>query len=566
MASPASTFAWVGFILVNLGFAYLISFGASQHWAIGAAVCGGYAIFLFGFGYLIENNLRKIDAKDDFSLENIENPLFTWNYKNRMALLIDLLFALGIVAVGVLGIIVSVNIYCGRTVAGGIGGGFNSYGWITNTSLFPEDVLRWYNSTEDKSYKQNLPTFTFFNSTGNVLFAGKDRYGSEEDLWYLWRSNQNKTPERIPDMVSPTGFCGPDSTKCFAAKTSGIDYSIICTDDGVDLKYSENQVQWPKYMYWSNGGEIWFMADPPERKTYDRGIAYSMNPSNMEVVAHGVYLQRDAGDESGTQVVDLCHSADELARKETITIFYISALPVLLLSLVLFMVKGISSLTVTGYIGVSMSVICLKMYNDPESAGQPIEFIEEVNKHWFVWSTGLWMALLCIFVVIRRVNTRTFSWGINTSSLLYFVSASILFFYDNASSTPEWVRWVLINVLVYFPIAAIGVLYENNFLTFLGAGIGVLLDVVKVSNILVGTLNSYVPDVVVYFLLFSVSGVVLGSIGWELSKRQEELQRNFFYWAEQNLVQYMPPEEQLAMESGMSETTPLRSKSFTSLY
>jgi len=569
MASPASTFAWVGFILVNFGFAYLTTWGTSQHWIIGAVLCGVYALFLFGFGFHIEKNLKRIDA-DEYSIH--ENPIVAWEYKSRLALLIDLLFALGVVAVGVTGIIVSANVYCDSAPIYGVshGDAGGNFGWITNSTRFPEDVKSWFHNTTTRTYgtwdEIYHPSFTFFPSTGNVLFSGEDQGHAAHNIMTLWKSSHDSAPEELEDMSNPTGFCGDNSTACFGAKTvAGMGYRMICTDDGETFRNSKVTVQWPQYLYWSSEGVLWFIAEPPNGRSHDAGVPYSVNPATMETKLHGLYKEKSDTDSSTDKAgADLCESPDKLARKQILTVFFISALPVLILSLVLFIIEGISSLTVTTYVGLSACVISLWTIFDPNTLNQ-FDFVLDINRYWFSWSTAVWLVSLCFLVITRRIKARTFSWGLNTSSVLYFTSMSILFFYSDPSLTNEWLRYVMINVLAYIPLAAIGVLYERNFLTFLGAGVGVLVDIVKLSSYLVGAMRHLAPEVILYFLLFSVLGVLLGVLGWELGKRQEEMQRNFFYWAEKQLISFMPPEEQLAMERGVGgETTPLRNKSFLS--
>lgn len=142
-------------------------------------LCGVYALFLFGFGYHIERNLRRIDT-DGYSIH--ENPIVAWEYKSRLALLIDLLFALGVVAVGFTGIIVKANVYCDSApsigVSDGDAGGINA-GWINNSTRIPADVKSWFQNTTVGQFGSSdaiyHPSFTFFPSIGNVLFSGVDR-------------------------------------------------------------------------------------------------------------------------------------------------------------------------------------------------------------------------------------------------------------------------------------------------------------------------------------------------------------------------------------------------------
>lgn len=572
MASPASTFAWVGFILINVGIAILTTWGSSRHWVFGALVCGVYATCMIVAGYRIEKELKKIDRKKSSRAAG-GNVMVSFEYKSRLALLVDLLFSVGVLALGVTGFIVSINVFsCGLDAAGG---GNNvagpQVGWITNTTQLPEDVKEWHSRVVVEKSEDNLPSFAFFPSSQTVLFSGKNGAEDGDDRKALWRSSDGGLPDMVSDIYNPTGFCRFESTECFAAVIENgleydTEYKVICTDNGVALRFSDATLHWPQHFYWSLDGILWLIADPPESKSYDMGIAYSLDPAEMTVQSHGVYLSGiDDDDDTAFNINDsLCGSAEKLRGKRAITAFFISALPTFLISVVLFLMEGIASLTVTAYFGFSACIVSLWIIFDGTSVDQMFDFLLDLNRYWFSWSSAIWLLLMCILVVIRRVKSRTFAWGINTSASLYFASMSVLFFYADPSLTQEWVRWLWINLLVYFPLAGLGVLYERDYLTILGAGVGVLLDIIKGSKILVAAMESFAPHILMFFLLFAVSGVVIGMIGWELSKRQESIQQVFFAWAQDKLLSFMPPEELMALTQN-SEATPLRSKSYLSL-
>lgn len=574
MASPASTFAWVGFILVNLGFAYILtSSGFSKHWYLGALLCGVYALCLIVAGYKIEKELKNIDKKKSSRIPGGNVVLFSWEYKSRLALLVDLLFAVGVLALGVTGFIVSTNVYSCNVGAEAMIEAGPRLGWVTNSTGFPEDVKQWYEGVLRGS-ESNNPSFTFFSSDETVLFAGKRGTVGPDDTEVMWQSKKGGPPVVIPGLSNPSGFCGPaGSTKCFYAEVDdrlkySTDYKVVCSDDGLTFRYTDTVLHWPKNLYWSDDDMLWFIADPPERKSYELGIAYSLNPTTMDVRSYGSFRSGnddDSVDDDAFNVNDsLCGSPDKRRGKIAMMTFFVGALPTFLVSVVLFLMEGISSLTVTAYLGLSGCVISLWVIFDGSSVNQVFDFFLDLNRYWFSWSSAVWLIFMCILVVIRRVKTRTFTWGVNASAIMYFTSMSILFFVADPSLTKEWVRFLGINFLVYIPLAALGVLYEREFLTLLGAGVGVLLDIIKGSKYLVSSMDSFAPRTLLFFLLFAVSGVIIGMIGWELSKRQESLQKVFFLWAQDNLLSFMPPEELMLMSTS-SETTPLRSKSYLSL-
>lgn len=136
-ASASNTFAWVGAVLVNFGYCTLIWWGTSTKWSLGFILAALYAAVLFGLAnyiYRKENNLgadvvhpplqeailedQEQDVSGEPEVENTESRSSTaQSQQDESALgrttsvLVSLLFGLAVIALGVTGSFLPVNLF-----------------------------------------------------------------------------------------------------------------------------------------------------------------------------------------------------------------------------------------------------------------------------------------------------------------------------------------------------------------------------------------------------------------------------------------------------------------------
>ena len=84
-------------------------------------------------------------------------------------------------------------------------------------------------------------------------------------------------------------------------------------------------------------------------------------------------------------------------------------------------------------------------------------------------------------------------------------------------------RWVLLNLLVFLPLIFFGAATETVFLMFLGA-FGFLIDTGRFAAC-VGEHIDGGASVPIQFLVFSLTGLGIGALGFQLSMHQHHVNK-----------------------------------------
>jgi hypothetical protein len=250
--SPEATFAWMGAILINIGFVSLISWGAASNWPVGFTLCGLYAILLLRLAMALEpkpkpttkNTSTDTDRKeeeaagsttgstsidyDDFCNNDLEfvssSPRSTdspagqegeehsngtilrpgQSSSKPSSILISLLYGLAIVAMATTGLFIPVNMLnCSPGAA-------SLDKWITDWSSLPKDVQSSLETTDEDFDYYDGSSFVFLPASGITLFSGTNGSDSSRGS-SVWIIDSSTSPS------SSSGLAAADDSKAAAA-------------------------------------------------------------------------------------------------------------------------------------------------------------------------------------------------------------------------------------------------------------------------------------------------------------------------------------------------------------
>jgi len=142
---------------------------------------------------------------------------------------------------------------------------------------------------------------------------------------------------------------------------------------------------------------------------------------------------------------------------------------------------------------------------------------------WWFATTGLvWLVSLSYLYLLEREvsGKRCFSWGIMTGGLAFMIGAPWLIIGGDGNDT-FW-RWFLLNLVCFIPLVFIGAATGVVFIMFLGA-VGFLVDSWRFA-MFVGDLLSGAASAPIQFLVFSLTGLAVGAVGYVLNAYQERVE------------------------------------------
>ena len=550
-----TTFAWIGAILVNIGFLALISWGGSTLWPLGFLLCGLYTVCLYSLATWLqkrelENQYQIIGETtttttttaaaagtsdgDDVegvrtrsSRQNAATIATSTSGRPKVSVSVNLLYGLAVISFAGTGLFLPLNLIdnCyGTYQPDHRHGGSTYYKWTTNVTSLPPKVRRWATQV-DPTYS-NYPSFAYVATTKTTLFRGTDESienpNADECLWTVDSMNP---PVANEEYLSPTNFHGvTNSTVCFTSTTKANSLSrpndrwvekIFCTDERSTTNIRPALKTPPLYDSGSVGnfkvdnGTLWFMQFYEES---GQGVLiYSLDPTSMETTLYSERKEIDNGDDHH----DRKHCIERI-RLQAFFILLVSVLPATLVSIVAWYTQQIPSMAVTTFGGLYATFL---MFYVMVAGGTDDDSFETWNESWLCGTGLLWLIVLT-YLSLDRSITRTqripMKWGLVVSGLGFFVGVSGLL--HDAMNEDTFGFWVVWNLVAFAPLLLLGMVTNSMFLVFFG-GLGFLVDAVRFS--------SFVSDKVsgdaqgpVGFLVFAIAGLAAGAFGYKLTQYQ----------------------------------------------
>lgn len=582
MASTA--LAWVAFLLVNGAFIALSAYGLGLGWLYGLLICALYTAFLFGAAIFSEKMLVKEDSNDttanavaladatdaetaQVTLETgvtveenqMQGTTTTMIGTSGLHIIVYLLYALGVIGIGVTTFIIPFNV-------------FNCNDFSTDYYYYDDDNLR--TELDLESLPQDVQDFvqsddypdypTFVQNSDDMLFSGQT---GNDNMPYLYKINSTSfEPEKTdPPLVYPRNFLLVNSNMtsfCFVADygesyTYG-DSKLFCSSHSQDktIIFITNEDSKIGYggaqSYAGQDGLVWvktYSYEHDDEDNYDgqrRALLsidkdspdrhltsvirtapylFSIEPTTMKETLHTTFTEEAPPSNNNPDPNNGCNGASSQNFSFALGNLFISAIPVTVASIILFRKKSIPSLPITTYMGLSDIVISIYIASSPAN-----EFV--FYKWWFSMTSALWIVAMLVFYFKDAENEKRFGfdkptiiWSVNFASLIYFIFIIILTGIFNFSGSNNNVgNWILINVVAFLPLIFIGTLLDQSIVVLLGA-IGLYMDAFKIANDVIDASN--IGGSLAYFLVFAISSVFIGYLGWVLNKHQALLVNRF---------------------------------------
>jgi hypothetical protein len=413
---------------------------------------------------------------------------------------VSLLYGLAVVALGVTGSFLPINLFSCPSPYNHP----NQGRWTTNFISLPNNVWNWAKHDGHSSTDLDAADFLYIPSTGVTLFSGTNHSdGGKETLWEV--SSDGTPPKGHPEYQQLFQFLlVTQDTGCFLANKRQAPYpSIACLDaQGFHASSSLDSRVIP-YTLMASEGILWYMESDDDAE----GVkVYSMNPTTMESMLHSSYTPRTSDSTTPTH----CSEVTASRKKATLGLLLTGA-PVTLVSVRLWIAKGIPSMAVTTLVGVSLIYTFLYITVWPEIPAIGLQL-------WYSLAGAAWTIILSRLLLFSQLRKWPLVWGINSGGPCFF--AGTYFLLGVANSDDLW-RWIAVTFLCYAPLIVCGMGTGCMLLVILGA-IGLLIDVLRFGIYL----SSKMPDsweFLVTFAVLAVGGIGIGALGYWLHKRQEAI-------------------------------------------
>lgn len=534
--ATATVFAWVAFILINSAFIALVVWGSFKNWWIGLVVDIVYVIALLVAGIALQRR------------DGWKNTVLT-----------SLVFLVALISMAVAGLYLPLNVFpCSVNNVYDDDDYYRSNEWVTNLDNLPTEVQEWWG---EKGYDSNTSTFAHFESTGVTLFEGVQA-GSRYDK-KLWRTTQERIePEPVPDLQYPEYFVeAGSSTVCFAVKFDDFDTSderfgnhdyqkVACTTDGLNFIETEQAfLSGVMNLFFANE-RVWFIAPPPYDPTdpmrsyyYWGDLMYSVNPSNLtDVVLHS-NLEQDSNSNNNRNTDEMDEANDSCTDKRSTRILFLSwlflsALPALIAAIAIDVVHKftVPTMPIGYYLGFTWLVVCFGFSVDP---GNFEDRIYDFFRWWLVFTTGPWLVYHTLQHLTNRSTLSRRSWSMNFASLVYAASMFLLleiFEYKDYI----W-QWVVLTLAVVPPLFLVNII-TGNIVVLVVVALVIMADVWRLTNYIAWDVldsNNILP---IQFVVLGLSGLLLGFLGYLLSRKQKSIETMISNWASSKLGKWVVTE------------------------
>jgi len=474
----ADAFSWVGFVLVNLGFITLISWGASSYWVLGFVLTALYTVLLVVAARYCERQTAGTHREDNDSSNETQTSR---NLDSRA----NLLYALAVLSLGVTGFFLPVNLFSDDCYVERYD---NDQGyWKTDVDSLPSGVRGW---ARGRSSATPFASYMYLESYGVTLFGGVT--GDAEMV--LIRVQDGGKPQQYNQYTYPREFVLVEDKSCFVAKQR----SLLCTDgvnfDAITTPFDAIS---SRLVY---EGLYWFQAYP------DKGSGnpiFSLDPVQMNLTSYSTLETDDPPSE--------CPSWKARAWLALV----VSALPILVASIALWK-RGVPSMSMLVYVGLTLVYLSLYSALDPQSYDH--------SWNWWCSLSGLaWMVFLCYR---RLVHDESHIWGIVPAGMAFAYGMTVLLL-DKGDT---FLMWLALNLLCFAPLLGMGAAVNSAFLLTLGT-LGLLMDAGRFA----GFVGVKAPDslyVPIVSMVFALAGMAIGILGIQFRKIQPRIHERVQGWVQ----------------------------------
>jgi hypothetical protein len=511
--ATATVFAWLAFFLISSAFIALIWWGSFTTWYIGLIAVIIYTVVLLVIGI----SLQRRDG-----------------WKNSV--LVSLVFLLALASMAVAGLYLPINVFpCSLDWSYNDDNFAFNNDWLTNLDDMPIDVRAWWIDVDSNSYKT---TFVYLESTGVTLFEGIQQGGQWEPR--LWRTTQDRVaPELVPDLRYPEYFVEVgNSAACFAVQTDGVRGSrkhqkIGCTTDGLNFAETEQSFSSGVQDLFYTNERVWFRGYPPydpERLYLNwRTVLYSVNPSNLTDVVFHSTLSNQEQDGNVDDDDDGCTN-ERTTFIRFLSWLFLSALPALIAAIAIDVVHkfAVPTMPIGTYCSFTWLVVCLGFAIDPANFE---DRIYDFFRWWLVFTTGPWLLYLTLQHLTNRSIPSRRSWSINFASLIYAGGMFLLVkMFDYDYYVDYFWQWAVLTLAVVPPLFLVSVITSNIFVLVVVSAV-LMVDVWRLTNYIAYDVlksNSIVP---IQAVVLGLSGLLLGYLGYLLSRKQANFVTRVSKWA-----------------------------------
>lgn len=519
--STMSVFAWAGAILINASFVALIVWGSVSNWIVGFVFSVLYTVCLLVFGFWLRRRHRNItDQQAEEEIHPNESQTHGGN-----TLLTSLLFLLAVVALGVSGSYLPINLSECATIREYNGPDDCA---LQENSNVPKGVETWWGNKYG-DYIWVKASFAYLPGSDTTIFRGSQR--NENGLWKI--SGGSGAPEPFPNVSNARNFVvvGNKSAVCFLAEIAtapeinNFQETLACTDgetvDTIENKEFDhvNDLIYSDELIWLKGGN---------HDCYN-GL-YSIDPANLTDLTHYTQpLDNKSSEES------MYECSDTNLRLMFVGLLFLSALPAVVTSFLLGILVKVPSMALSGYASLTWMVVCLVFTIQPA-----FKDVYDFFRWWLPFTSGPWLILLTLGSMTKRFSKNALVWGINFSALVYIVSMFMLL---QVFSEGDFWRWAVLTVLAIIPLIIISLATNKPFLMVLAA-LGLMVEA--------GRLAFYIADVadiaagLIVSVVLALSGIALGFLGFLLSKQYSKIQTKVDVWTDKYLGRWklLPHNEQ----------------------
>jgi hypothetical protein len=421
---------------------------------------------------------------------------------------LSLMYGLAVVALGVTLFFIPVNLLaCHDSSYEPSDGGT----WTTDISRIPRGVRQWASPQTD-----NIPsyaTFDYLPASGVTVFGGKSGdSNSNEILWSVNPLSSKTAPEAHAHVSYPRAFLHvAANTTCFSARRFGDSShgaNVACYDGAgvrwaVDDKRLHNG---PSHLIVSDG-LLWFKEAPTDFT--QRGmLIFSLDPNSMVQTLHSEPPVKPDKPDKPHCNVKATH------RRQAIGTLFMVALPVLVVSILLWQKRKIPSMGLLTYAAATFVFWTTCISINPEWTW------DDSTARWWLTLSGLVysIALVYLILMVPAVSSRPLVWGINAGVFAFVYGISV--FYMSEIGDYFW-SWLLLTLTAFVPVTLLGAATDNLFLSLLGAS-GLFADSLRVSLFLADR-NGGTDSAPIIFFVLAVAGLGIGAMGMLLTRNQDRI-------------------------------------------
>lgn len=529
--SPVTAFSWVGGILVNLSFIFLISWGTAVFWPVGLGLACIYTGLLFGAAACLRQ--RKAPSTS-----------------------IDIVLLLSVIGVGVCGTILAYNtVGCARPLPASSNSGPDSWIFPADAVGASDEIKDW--ATQSRWDYSLSSRATYAQGAGGALFF-KGRNASETDE-QLYVSAGGATPRRAtPALRNPsqlvmllqeqhvccTGWApevGSGSTRVFCGETAAAGaMSAVATSDAPAVASSSSggnpsstaaaSPNNPTSLLASADGSLWFKADAPFGSSGNAGVVYRATPpyTTATLISKPANAAFPAppppaapgpagGSGSGTTTTE-CDS-DEGFRMLAIALLCLASLPALGTAIFLWQKHKADAPSMAFAAFGATSALAINIYAIIEPAGTNAV---DVIQWWFATYGGVWLVVFASLKLAQRSDETTIAWAVNAGCIAYFAAVHAL---TEVPVTSSALSWVLYNLLVTIPLLVLSVLVAGvaAAVPLLLSSAALLMDTWKATFELTNLVGDATLQTFLRFVILGVVGVAIAAAGIVYARVQAQV-------------------------------------------